>query len=405
MNFSICIRVFVMIFCAGVLASSPGHAEKRYALVIGNSAYQSAGVLPNATNDAQLMATAFRAMGFETDVLVDVTEQQFGTAIDAIVDKYDDTDVVAFYFAGHGLQKDGKNYLVPVDSALKSESSIERETISLDTIIQIIKPIPISLVFLDACRNNPWADRMIQRSLSGSRSASVKRGFAVVQAEGDMLITYATLPNSVASDGSGQNSPFARSLARHMRTPNTEVSVLMKRVTSDVMDETLGEQRPQQLSQMKKEFYFRETGGGQTQTDDLRALLTVYPAKVSVGQEVSVVADVPSACTPMFVNVTPDNKLIPIPRKFFRQVAMDSGQMRYEISPGSRYGLVVQDSDAKGIHQLGFLCEPPGMTAKEDIRNVLKSVVSKISAGQAQGMLDTPGFGQIEYGFKDFEIQ
>ncbi len=393
-----------LLFLSLVLSTTAALAEKRFALIIGNSAYDTAGVLPNADNDAVLMEQSFRAMGFETEILIDAGEDELGAALDKLATQHDDTDVVALYFAGHGLQKDGINYLVPTDAVLQSEASIERETISLNTIIDILKPVPISLIFLDACRNNPWAERMIKRSMSASRSVSVKRGFAVVRPEGDMMITYATLPNSVASDGAGSNSPFARALARHIKTPNTEVSVLMKRVTKDVLEETYGEQRPQQLSQMKREFYFRQTEGGTKEKELLATLLTVYPARATAGEEISVVADVPPSCQPLFVNLGPTGKVTQIPRNFFRVTSLSNGQMRYEISPGSRYGLVVEEKDPLGENKLGFMCEPEGMTEEADVVASLRAVLGQVNAGTLSGLHETRNFSPAEFRFNSFEI-
>lgn len=386
-----------------LVLAHPLWAETRFALVIGNSAYSTAGFLPNATSDARLMASSLEAMGFETEVILDADEAAFGRALDLLNEKSKTADVVALYYAGHGLQKDGRNFLVPVDAALESEFAIEHETISADTIVDILKTVPISLIFLDACRNNPWAEALTAGS--GSRNTTVHRGLAVIKTEGDMLITYATLPNMVASDGTQGNSPFARSLSRHIRTPDTEVSVLMKRVTADVMDETGGEQRPQQLSQMQAEFYFARTNGAPAETNNLRSLLTVYPSAATTGQEVSVVADVPTACQPFFVNLAPDGKLTPIPLQFFRSVDMKNGQFRYEISPGSQYGLVVQEDDARGPNQIGFFCEPAGASTKDAIRATLQSIVGKLQAGETEGRVSAPGFGETEFRFATFEIE
>ncbi|MEP1352390.1 MAG: caspase family protein [Tateyamaria sp.] len=380
-------------------------AEERFALVIGNSAYSDSGFLPNATSDAKLIGDSFRAMGFETLVLQDLNQDSFGQSVDDLLARAGQDDVIAFYFAGHGIQVDGENYLIPVDAALRSPGAAARETISLTSIIEALKPVPTSMIFLDACRNNPWTESMVDRSVTNSRSANVRGGFSVVQAEGDMLITYATLPNEVASDGAYGNSPFARALARHMRTPDAEVSVLMKRVTSDVMEETGGAQRPQQMSQMQKEFYFQRTTGVMPEREQLSSLLTLYPARVQVGEEVSVVADVENSCDPFFVNFGADGKLTPIPRQFFRIVPMSNGQVRYEISPGSRYGLVVQEQDAPGLNRLGFLCEPSGATDTASIQTTLRAVLGEVQSGQEAGILSVAGIGDVEYRFGTFEIE
>lgn len=389
----------------GILTPDQSAAEVRYALIIGNETYEHAGTLVNPVNDAKLIAQSLAAMGFEVDMFTDLSQDGLGEAIDNLAARANSTDVVAVYYSGHGLQKDGRNFLVPVDAEITSAASIERETVSLDSLIGVLKSFPVSMVFLDACRNNPFADAL-QAASTATKSVALSRGLAVVRAEGDMMITYATLPNTTASDGAGNNSPFASALARHVRTPDTEISVLMKRVTGDVVAETGGQQRPQQISQMQTEFYFQRTETGTVQTDPLRALLAVYPPRVSTGEEVSVVADVPPACTPFFSNLAPNGKLTPIPLQFFKSVALSNGQIRYEISPGSRYGLIIQEDDAPGDNQLGFLCEPRGIAGNNDaIRGLLVSVASKLQAGELAGFAEADGFGPVEYRFETFTIE
>jgi len=389
--------VFVLAGCA-----SSALAERRFALVIGNSDYESVGDLPNASNDAELISARLRSVGFETELLIDQSEDAFGEALDRLASAAHELDVVAVYYAGHGIQKGGENYLIPVDAELKNESAIERETISLKSIMDVLERVPVSLLFLDACRDNPLANDLAGKSNASGRNA-VAKGLAVVRPIGDMLITFATLPNSVASDGQSDNSPFARSLAKHIPTPNTEVSILMKRVTKDVLEETRGEQRPQQLSQMQKEFYFASAkepdAAVETAVTSRPSILSVYPAKVSLGQEVAVVADVAEACIPAFFNVSPSKRVTPIPARFFKTVVFGNGQVRYEISPGSRYGLVVQKEDENGRNRLGFICQPDSMSAEEK-KTFLTTLLSKFSDGNLEGELSG-----ISYQFREYEIE
>ncbi len=380
-------------------------AGGRYALLIGNQAYEHAGRLNNTINDTALLAQSFAAMGFEVEVITDTDQNTLGEAIDRLAERYGSAEAVAVYFSGHGLQKDGRNFLVPVDAKITTEASIERQTISMDSLISVLKPFPVSMIFLDACRNNPFAEAL-SNGTSANRSVAQTRGLAVVRPEGDMLITYATLPNTVASDGAGSNSPFARALAKHIRTPDTEISVLMKRVTGDVVSETGGVQRPQQLSQMQTEFYFNRTASTATETDPLRALLAVYPPRVTVGEEISVVADVPNACRPFFANFTPDGQITPIPLQFFKQVTLSNGQTRYEISPGSRYGLAIEETDAKGAHKLGFLCEPAGIGGDQNaVRSILQAAAQKVNAGDWAGFLSAADYPPTEFRFESFIVE
>lgn len=396
---------FFLVFATLFAGLSVAVAEERYALVIGNSDYQRAGRLPNAANDAKLVAASFTAMGFEVDTLTDLTEAAMGEALDKLAAKAGGLDVAAVYFAGHGIQKDGRNFLLPVDAELKSTVSVERETIALDTVMEVLEQAPISLVFLDACRNNPFAEALMQDTSATGRTANVKRGLAVVRTKGDMLVTFATLPNSVASDGEEGNSPFARALARHIKTPDTEVSVLMKRVTRDVMEETGGEQRPQQLSQMQSEFYFKKTSAAPTTEGEAKTLLAVYPGLVKTGEEVSVLADVPHSCQPSFFNLTASAKVTPIPTQFFKTVDLGNGQYRYEISPGSRYGLVVQEQDERGPNRIGFFCEPPGGSSKDEKVELLRALNDRLKAGELSGSFSSGRFSDVAYRFAEFTIE
>lgn len=383
---------------------SQAHAESRFALVIGNGDYAKAGDLPNARNDADLIAAAFRAVGFETELLKDLDEDAMGAAVDRLAERAGKLDVVAVYYAGHGMQKDGQNFLIPVDAELRSINSVERETIGLQSIVDVLERVPISLLFLDACRNNPFAEQLADSAVSQGRSAAVSRGLAVVRPVGDMLITFATLPNTVASDGASGNSPFARALAKEMKTPDTEVSVLMKRVTSDVLKETDGEQRPQQLSQMQREFYFvRGSGGAAPVRDEVRSVLSVYPDRVKNGEEVALVADVPNSCQPAFFDLSAGGKVTPIPQKFFKQVVLGNGQTRFEISPGSRYGLVVQEQDERGRHTLGFFCEPDGLDRDGKVA-LLKELAKRFGSDELQGQLAL-GDSKVQFHFQRYAIQ
>ena len=380
-------------------------AETRVALVIGNAAYETIGQLRNAGNDAALIAASLSAVGFDVTALADLSEDAMGEAIDAFTTKASTADVAAVYYAGHGLQKDGENYLMPIDARLRSESAISREGIALNDLTAALADVPISLVFLDACRNNPFAEDMLNKSASDGRSAGIKRGLAVVRTPGDMLVTFATLPNTTADDGAGDNSPFAKALAQHIRTADTEVSVLMKRVTADVMAQTDGEQRPQQLSQMQKEFYFRRTTQATPTQDIQRALLTVYPPRVTAGGEVSVVADIGQTCRPSFFNLSPVLQLTPLPLQFFKVIEMANGQTRYEISPGSRYGLVVEEGDETGKNTLGYFCEPPGLADIEDKKTLLREIITRIGQGTEDGSVQMSGFGEVAFQVRPFTIE
>lgn len=401
-------RVLTMLLFLLISNSAANAADKRFALVVGNSAYTIVKKLPNAVNDAHLIAATLTSAGFEVQLLLDATEDALGDALDTLAERVSEFDVVAFYFAGHGMQKDGQNFLIPVDAELKSVTSIERETIGLQSFLDVMEQAPIGLIFLDACRDNPFAEELLQQSADANRSARVGRGLAVVRTRGDLLVTFATLPNTVASDGANNNSPFARALAKHIPTENVEISVLMKRVTRDVLSETDGEQRPQLLSQMQREFYFNtsDTTNAPVIRDDLKTVLSVYPLTVSVGEEVSVLADAPGSCTPSFFNQSPSKKITPIPLRFFKVIPLGRGQTRYEISPGSRYGLVVQEQDEVGDNKIGFFCEPAGMAGNKDAKiALLRELNVKLDNGDLNGKISSENYENVAYRFSSYSIK
>ncbi|MCO6184655.1 caspase family protein [Rhizobium sp. L1K21] len=398
------------------IGASGVHAENRYALVIGNSAYAKVGRLPNAGNDARLIADTLQKLDFEVHTIFDANEDALGAALDDLAARISSIDVVAFYYAGHGIQKDGENYLIPVDAELQTATAIERETIRLQSFLDIIEKAPIGLVFLDACRNNPFAETLLEQESASGRDVQVTRGLAVVRAKGDMLITFATLPNTVASDGAHGNSPFARALAKNLPTPGVEVSVLMKRVTRDVIAETGRSQRPQQLSQMQAEFYFKPGDGAQSVSAPAPAptvaaaaqpvLLSAYPSEVGTGEEISLFADLPEACSPIFLAISPTRKVTPIPAQFFKTEQAGGQRVRYEISPGSRYGLIVQEQDERGRNFLGLMCLNQGLPDDRSARvELLRSLSEGLEKGELEGSLLLAGASPVPYSFADVIIK
>ena len=388
-----------------VFWGTPGLTGARFALVIGNDAYTSVGQLANARNDARLMEQALRAQGFEVRKLTDARLPEMLAAIEDLATRAPGLDAAAFYFAGHGLQKDGENFLVPVEARLNSELAIPTETLAVETVMRAMEAARVSLVFLDACRNNPLAEALARAARAEGRSIAVNQGLAVVRPRGDSLVAFATLPNAVASDGTGQNSPFARALARHIGTPDIEVSIMLRRVTADVLAETDGEQRPQQVTQMQSEFYFARSSGGRAERRELPAMLTVYPDRVAVGAEIALVADLPPGCLPFFFHLSPSNRMTPIPLDFFRQTRLGAEQTRFEISPGSRYGLVVTPEDEPGLNRLGYICEDAGLSGQDRVIAALRAVTSALADGQEEGILTPADLPQIRYQTRSVTIR
>src|SRR5712671_3077516 len=242
----------------GCLAATQALAERRVALVVGNAQYAHTPALPNPRNDAQDMADALRRVGFEVTLGYDLDQIKFARTIDDFARALDGADVGLFFYAGHGLQINEKNYLVSTEAKLESTFLVPSETIELDAIIRLMESkANTNLIFLDACRNNPLTDNLKRNLAAINRTVSVGRGLARIEPTGrDTLVAFSSAPGQEAADGRGRNSPFTASLVRHLPKPGLEVSVMLKEVTADVRQETNNAQRPQQLSDMSKAFYF-----------------------------------------------------------------------------------------------------------------------------------------------------
>ena len=238
-------------------AIGSAHAERRVALVIGNGAYLNTGALPNPANDGRAIAEALRSLDFTVLERIDQDQDSMQRAIREFARTLRGADVGLFYYAGHGLQVHGTNYLVPTDALLEDEADLAFETIDIDLVLaQLEREAPTSLVFLDACRDNPLA-RTLARGMGASRSASVGRGLARIESGLGTLIAYATQPDNVALDGVGNHSPFTQALLNNIATPGVEIRQMLTRVRQEVITETDRQQVPWDHSSLLSEFYFQ----------------------------------------------------------------------------------------------------------------------------------------------------
>jgi hypothetical protein len=254
-------------------------AQDRLALVIGNSKYLSANAVPNAVNDARLMARALRDIGFVVADGFDLSRASMERQIREFLHKSAAARVALFFYAGHGLQVDGRNYLLPVDANLEAASDLDFETIGLDNILGSLDGVSrTNIIILDACRNNPFAQRLASR-FGVARSVTILSGLAGYSNLGTgTLIAFSTAPGAVALDGNGSNSPFTKALARHVRTPGLEVRQMLTRVRADVAAETGGRQIPWDNSSLLGEVYL--AGAGKPEPQRLEASLAAPAADV-----------------------------------------------------------------------------------------------------------------------------
>lgn len=213
------------------------NSERKVALVLANATYSAAGTLTNPPNDARLVGDAARRAGFEVVLVQNADLAGFQRALRDFRIKADGARVAMVYYAGHGIEGSGKNWLIPVDAKLEDNLDLPYEAIELDRVMDSMSGAQVRMVVLDACRNNPFG-----RSWR-SATRAVQRGLAGIEFD-DVLVIYAAAPGQTASDGDGANSPFATSLAKRLVEPDLPVQLLGGTVRDDVLSATGGSQRP-----------------------------------------------------------------------------------------------------------------------------------------------------------------
>jgi uncharacterized caspase-like protein len=236
--------LFLLLLAFSLLAlAEPAQAEKRVALVIGISNYQQVPRLANPTRDAQAMAALFKQAGFDVvDEERDLGIADLRRVIREFSEKSRDADIAVVYYAGHGIEVDGTNYLVPADAKLASDFDVEDETVSLDRLLRWLDPVKrLRLVILDACRENPFSSSM-KRNFA---SRSIGRGLARVEpTTSNTLIAFATKAGAVADDGSGENSQYASALVKYIAEPGVDLRLAFGRVRDEVLSKTGNRQEP-----------------------------------------------------------------------------------------------------------------------------------------------------------------
>ncbi|MDO9298026.1 MAG: caspase family protein [Bradyrhizobium sp.] len=232
-----------LLAAAFLLACQPAWAEKRVALVLGNAAYQNVAKLPNPVNDGAVIAATLRKAGFDVvDSRQDLPAAETRRTLRDFADRARDADIAVVYYAGHGIEVDGANYLIPVDAKLERDTDVYDEALSLDRVLLAIEPAKkLRLVILDACRDNPFSKNM-KRTVA---SRAIGQGLAKVEPNSpNMLIAYSAKAGSTAADGDGKNSPFTVALSKHLTTPGLDVRRAFGFVRDDVLKTTSNRQEP-----------------------------------------------------------------------------------------------------------------------------------------------------------------
>ncbi len=269
----------------GCLFLSAAQAEKRIALVMGNSAYQNVGELANPANDARLIAKVLRTQNFEVIERLDLTQKKMKRAFTEFTRKLKRAgrDTVGFvFYAGHGLQVRGLNYLVPIDARIEVEGDVDIEAISANSLLFGMKEAGnrMNVIIFDACRNNPY------RSLFSSGT----RGLAQMGSPRGSLVAFSTAPGSVAADGNGKNSPYSVTLAKFLVQPGLGIEQVFKATRQEVFAMTKERQLPWESSSLIGNFYpagagKARNGKGSSELSALRKKLAEMQVKLSKGRQ------------------------------------------------------------------------------------------------------------------------
>ena len=245
-------KKILFIFCLLVTISIFSQEEKRLALVIGNSNYDSIAKLANPVNDAKLIARTLDSLDFEVILATDLDKGEFMSKVVEFGKKRADYDVGFVYYAGHGVQINGENYLLPTNQNFDEEWKVEEYAINVNRIMKYLTALTdqVNILILDACRNNPWEGNF--RSVGGSKNG----GLAKIPAPTGSLIAFSTDAGAVAADGDGENSIYCKSLVKNMLLENTTLDQVFRNVRTDVLKKSNEKQRPIESSQLTGQAFY-----------------------------------------------------------------------------------------------------------------------------------------------------
>jgi hypothetical protein len=234
--------IYGLCLVVSAMSATAAAAERRVALVVGISAYKNAPTLPNTINDSNAIAALFKSIGF--DVVIsrnDLGVVDFKRTVREFLVTAENADMAVVYYAGHGIEIGGVNYLIPMDAKLSHDYDVDDEAIALDRIVWALEPVRrLRLILLDACRDNPFAAKLRSASRSPTRGGLAK----LEEISADTLVAFAAKAGSISYDGDGVNSPYATALLRHLAEPGVDVRIALGRVRDEVLAMTGGRQEP-----------------------------------------------------------------------------------------------------------------------------------------------------------------
>lgn len=386
------VRTFLILVLSSILVlplNAQDNVAKRIALVIGNSAYENVPELKNPLNDSADLAAMLSAVGFEVILHTDQTQGKMLDTLRGFRRRADKAEIALIYFAGHGIEIDRQNYLLPIDAVLETDSDVNFEAVKLETMIFATSGAEqLSMVIVDACRNNPFAASM-KRSNS---SRSIGRGLSAVEPANNTLVAYAAKEGTTASDGAGRNSPYAAALIASLQQPDLEVGLMMRKVRDDVLASTGGKQEP---------FVYGSLSAEQIFLADTRGLSPTQPVIVTTDGAVEEVPDASAAEIVFWKSISDDSEtseleayLNAYPDGFFAELARARID---EVGEG-----VSRPEDVTGP-------QGPEVTGQEEVdRNLTRAEIielqERLSAiGHRLGTADGIAGRRTEAAIRDFE--
>jgi uncharacterized caspase-like protein len=252
----------LLIVVTTTFGASAALMERRVALVIGNSIYKNTNLsLANPKNDADDVAGVLKSLGFEVIQSTDASKRDIDVALQRFARAATNADSALFFYAGHAMQYQGRNYLMPVDAELEDEVSLRYNMVLIDDVrVALDRASGVKIMILDACRNNPLADKFMRTLMGATRAAMSTRGLARVDKTQGMVVAYATAADDVAMDGNNaRNSPFTTALLKRMQEPGLEIEMMFRRIASDVNAQTSGRQRPETYISLLSEYYLNQS--------------------------------------------------------------------------------------------------------------------------------------------------
>ncbi len=368
----------------------PAFAEKRVALVLGNSAYQNVARLPNPVNDGTVIAATLKNAGFDVvEERHDLPAAETRRALRDFADRARDADIAVVYYAGHGIEVDGTNYLIPVDAKLERDTDVYDEAFSLDRVLLAIEPAKqLRLVILDACRDNPFAKTM-KRTVA---SRAIGQGLAKVEPTSpNMLIAYSAKAGSTALDGDRKNSPFTMALAKHLTTPGLDVRRAFGFVRDEVLKTTSYRQEP---------FVYGSLGGEDVPLVPVKATAPPANPQADIRRDYELAQQIGNkAALNAFVAQYPDGFYAELARSQLAKIAAEEARVtateKARLAEQERARLAAEgaqkgqqakaDADAKAAEQARIAAEKAKQVAQEQVD----------AAEQKRTAIETPAAGKI----------